>query len=91
MISFSIKGVPRCVRMDNGTENIVVEDLQMAFRWNDTDDMSANKSVIRGSSHSNQVRTYAYIFHFMILSFSANDSSAVLWINYIVKVSLMLL
>ncbi|XP_053407737.1 uncharacterized protein LOC123556376 isoform X2 [Mercenaria mercenaria] len=46
--------VPRCVRMDGGTENILVEDIQKAFRWEHTDDMAAEKSVIIGSSHSNQ-------------------------------------
>ena len=48
-------GVPRCVRIDAGTENILVEDIQMAFRWDNADDMSAPNSVIKGSSHSNQV------------------------------------
>ncbi|XP_069109308.1 uncharacterized protein [Argopecten irradians] len=49
-----IKGVPRCVRMDAGTENVVIEDIQKSFRWEDADDMSAEKSVIIGSSYSNQ-------------------------------------
>ena len=41
--------------MDNGTENVMVEDVEMAFRWDDLDEMAAEKSVLRGSSHSNQV------------------------------------
>ncbi|KAL5021622.1 hypothetical protein ScPMuIL_000777 [Solemya velum] len=49
-----IGGVPRCVRIDDGTENTEIENIQMAFRWHDADDMSAEKSVIRGSSHLNQ-------------------------------------
>ncbi|XP_021363765.1 uncharacterized protein LOC110457004 [Mizuhopecten yessoensis] len=49
-----IKGVPRCIRMDCGTENVLVEDIQKAFRWDNDDDMAGEKSVIRGSSHSNQ-------------------------------------
>lgn len=49
-----INGAPRCVRMDCGTENTLVEDMQKAFRWDHTDDMAGEKSVIKGSSHSNQ-------------------------------------
>ncbi|XP_060573061.1 uncharacterized protein LOC132730984 isoform X2 [Ruditapes philippinarum] len=49
-----IKGVPRCLRMDCGTENTLTEDIQKAFRHNHTDSMAGSKSVIKGSSHSNQ-------------------------------------
>ena len=48
-------GVPRCVRMDCGTENTLIEDIQKAFRWEHTDDMAGENSVIKGSSHANQV------------------------------------
>ncbi|XP_045190917.1 uncharacterized protein LOC123547721 [Mercenaria mercenaria] len=50
----AINGVPRCIRTDAGTENVLVQDMQMAFRWEHSDDMSAERSVIIGSSHSNQ-------------------------------------
>ncbi|XP_033728940.1 uncharacterized protein LOC117318048 [Pecten maximus] len=50
-----IKGVPRCVRMDGGTENILVEDMQKSFRWEHEDEMAAENSVIKAPSHSNQV------------------------------------
>lgn len=49
-----IKAVPRCVRMDAGTENVLVEDIQKAFRWEHHDSMSGEYSVLKGSSHSNQ-------------------------------------
>ncbi|XP_033756622.1 uncharacterized protein LOC117339248 isoform X1 [Pecten maximus] len=49
-----INGVPRCIRADGGTENGSVEDMQKALRWYDDDDMSGEKSVIIGSSTSNQ-------------------------------------
>ena len=49
-----IAGVPRCLRMDAGTENVELENIQKAFRWDHLDDMAADKSVITGSSHSNQ-------------------------------------
>lgn len=49
-----IAGVPRCIRIDAGTENGHIEDMQKAFRWNDDDAMAGDKSVIIGSSTSNQ-------------------------------------
>jgi len=52
---FSIKAVPRCIRMDGGTENGYIENIQKSLRWNDNDAMSGEKSVIIGSSHTNQV------------------------------------
>ena len=55
MFDIILTGVPRCIRMDAGTENVVVADLQRAFRWYHDDDMSGEKSVIIGSSHTNQV------------------------------------
>ena len=48
-------GVPRCIRMDTGTENGTVANMQKAFRWFHEDTMSKEKSVIIGSSHTNQV------------------------------------
>ena len=60
-ISFCV-GVPRCVRMDDGTENVLIEDIEKAFRWEHIDDMAADKSVLRGSSHSNQVSESAKIY-----------------------------
>ena len=47
--------VPRRIRMDRGTENIMIEDVQVAFRTGHTDDMAGEKSVIYGSSTHNQV------------------------------------
>ena len=47
--------VPRCVRMDRGTENVVIEDIQVAFRLDHTDSMAGEKSVIYGASTYNQV------------------------------------
>ena len=58
--------MPRCVRIDTGTENTMVEDIQMAFRWDHTDDMSAENSVIKGSSHSNQV-IVSLLIHCLLL------------------------
>ncbi|XP_069102385.1 uncharacterized protein [Argopecten irradians] len=49
-----IKGVPRCLRVDGGTENTYIEDMQKAMRWHDDDDHSREKSVIIGCSTSNQ-------------------------------------
>ncbi|KAJ8307295.1 hypothetical protein KUTeg_009205, partial [Tegillarca granosa] len=49
-----ISGVPRCIRMDRGTENGYLEDMQKTFRWDQSDTMSGEKSVIIGSSHTNQ-------------------------------------
>ncbi|XP_053402949.1 uncharacterized protein LOC128558122 [Mercenaria mercenaria] len=40
--------------MDAGTENVVVEDMQKSFRWYHGDDMAGERSVIVGSSHTNQ-------------------------------------
>lgn len=52
---FSNSGVPRCIRIDAGTENGHIEDMQKAFCWNNDDAMAGDKSVIIGSSTSNQV------------------------------------
>ncbi|XP_046577161.1 uncharacterized protein LOC124285060 [Haliotis rubra] len=50
----SIGGVPRCIRADRGSENVFIEDLQKAMRWEHTDDMAAENSFMYGSSHRNQ-------------------------------------
>lgn len=63
-------GVPRCVRMDRGTENTLIEDIQQSFRSQHTDDMAAH-SVLYGSSTHNQVILYCYA------CISFNDSSVV--------------
>ena len=44
-------GVPRCIRMDDGTENVNIEMLQTAFRSHQDDTVC----VLRGSSHRNTV------------------------------------
>lgn len=50
----SIRQVPRVVRADCGTENCVIRDLQMAFRYFHGDAMSGRKSFMYGRSTSNQ-------------------------------------
>jgi hypothetical protein len=47
-------GVPRLVRSDKGTENVVVRDLQQLFRWDNEDNLAGSKSFIQGKSSSNQ-------------------------------------
>ncbi|XP_048749877.2 uncharacterized protein LOC125661760 [Ostrea edulis] len=49
-----IKGVPRCIRSDDGTENCIIADIQRAFRWHHDDDMAGEKSFLTGSSPANQ-------------------------------------
>lgn len=44
------------MRLDAGTENIYIEDIQKSFRWYHGDDMCGEKSVIIGRSMSNQVQ-----------------------------------
>ncbi|XP_053398073.1 uncharacterized protein LOC123523442 [Mercenaria mercenaria] len=39
--AINVIGLPRCIRTDAGTENVLVQDMQMAFRWEHSDDMSA--------------------------------------------------
>ena len=50
----TIRGVPRMIRTDAGTENVVIHALQIALRMNHTDDMSGFRSVSIGRSTSNQ-------------------------------------
>ena len=42
--------------MDAGTENVQIISMQKALRWYHDDRCSGEKSVIVGSSHSNQAR-----------------------------------
>lgn len=49
-----MRGVPRCIRSDEGTENCIIADIQRAFRWYHDDDMAGEKSFLTGSSPSNQ-------------------------------------
>lgn len=51
----TFSGVQWCIRMDGGTENGHIEDMQKVFRWKDDDAMARQKSVITGSSTKNQV------------------------------------
>ena len=47
--------VPRCLRVDGGTENVMIEDIQKSFRDDGVDEMAGQRSVIIGSSNHNQV------------------------------------
>ena len=49
-----IKGVPRVLRGDRGTENVNVAGLQRFFRRDSVDVMARNKSFLYGRSVSNQ-------------------------------------
>ena len=49
-----VKGVPRILRGDRGTENVNVAGLQRFFRRNSLDNMAGNKSFLYGRSVSNQ-------------------------------------
>lgn len=51
-------GTPRIVRVDCGTENVVVAGLQRFFRSQATDDFAGNKSFLYGKSSANQVVEY---------------------------------
>ncbi|VDI81042.1 Hypothetical predicted protein [Mytilus galloprovincialis] len=48
------KRVPRVVRMDAGTENVIVERIQIALRSFHTDSMAGHRSVSIGRSTANQ-------------------------------------
>lgn len=48
-------GVPRCIRADRGTENVLVADIQRAFRSLHEDDMFGERSFLFGKSTTNQV------------------------------------
>ncbi|XP_074656641.1 uncharacterized protein LOC141909875 [Tubulanus polymorphus] len=49
-----IAGVPRCIRIDAGTENVLLCEIQRSFRADDNDDMAGDMSVLIGKSTSNQ-------------------------------------
>ncbi len=49
-----IKGVPHIIRTDRGTENTLIEDIQIAFRYYHEDDRAGFKSFLKGKSTSNQ-------------------------------------
>jgi len=49
-----IGAVPRLVRADAGTENVLLRDLQTALRFDDMDSMSGSNSYQTGRSTSNQ-------------------------------------
>ena len=49
-------GVPRIIRADNGTENVVIAGLQRFFRADDSDAFAGEKSFMYGKSVTNQVK-----------------------------------
>ncbi|KAJ8043469.1 hypothetical protein HOLleu_10563 [Holothuria leucospilota] len=49
-----LRGVPKIVRADRGTENCHLRDLQKALRWHHRDSFRRNKSFMYGRSTSNQ-------------------------------------
>ena len=55
MSQYCNTGVPRCIRCDRGTENVLMSEIQKAFRWYHHDNMAGESSVMVGSSPSNQV------------------------------------
>ena len=48
-------GCPRIVRADHGTENALVAEMQIAFRFNHTDSLAGEKSFLYGPSTANIV------------------------------------
>ena len=48
------------LRMDNGTENGLIHDIQIVLRSDHEDNVSGERSSITGASTSNQVRYGAY-------------------------------
>ena len=49
-----LQKVPRCIRSDCGTENVIAKDIQIALRSFHGDCMSGIKSFLMGKSPSNQ-------------------------------------
>ena len=47
---------PYILRSDYGTENASLAAIQMAFRFNDNDEMAGEKSFMYGPSKSNIIR-----------------------------------
>lgn len=81
--------IPRVIRSDCGDENVTVEVLQQALRFDDDDKLSGLKSFIKGKSTSNQriesywaqmrrsgVDFWISLFKDMRDSFIFNDSNA---------------
>ena len=48
-------GCPKAITFDRGGENNIIAESQIAFRLNDNDGLSGEKSVRFGSSPSNSV------------------------------------
>ena len=68
-----LKNVPRCVRTDRGSENIIIAGIQRYFRRNGTDQMAGQASFMFGTSTSNQrIESWWSIF---------KRNRASLWIN----------
>lgn len=66
--------VPRCIRVDRGSENIIIGGMQSFLRRNDNDSVSGDKSFVYGPSTRNQrIEAWWSIF---------KKSRAVWWINY---------
>lgn len=49
-----IEGMPRIIRGDRGTENVLVRDIQVALRWHHDDAFRRYKSFLYGRSVANQ-------------------------------------
>ena len=56
------KVAPRVIRMDKGTENGTIANIQIAIRSFDVDRMAGANSVILGPSTANQVRHFNVIY-----------------------------
>lgn len=61
-------GVPQIVRGDCGSENVCVEAIQKALRYNHTDSMS-KKPFLYGKSVNNQVSFLVYLMYFIWIAF----------------------
>ena len=75
--------VPHIIRTDRGTENTLIEDIQIAFRYQDNDDHSDFKSFMYGKSTSNQVNVKSNSFQWnnkLLLIFFDTSSSSILYI-----------
>jgi hypothetical protein len=51
---YELEGVPRQIRIDAGTENTIIEAIEIALRSFHTDSVCGDKSVITGKSTGNQ-------------------------------------
>lgn len=68
----SHQGVPRIIRADCGTENVVTAGLQRFFRYNADDAFAAEKSFMYGTSPANQVSRRGCIT--LLLKFIFHDN-----------------